>query len=160
MFKHIKVFIFIIFIVIFQIPFTVYSQSSLEINQTVQTNATVDLVDSDWSTIDVLELKTTQQIAPDSTPYIEAVQARINKAEEPISQDSTTYWSRLNDNAGASHWWQSEIDYQEDNAYLNLFYPNVTLDNPNNTYGWYGLDEFEGLQTPAGSFFFPVTLPA
>lgn len=90
----------------------------------------------------------------DRTPYIEAVQARTNKVEEAIPQDSSTYWLRLNDNAGSSHWWRSGIDYQEDTAYLNLIHPNVTLDNPYDTYGWNGLDEFDALQTSAGLLFF------
>jgi len=154
MLNYFKTFIVALLIVIFQFPLTSYSQSSLEINQTAQTNANVDLGDSDWSTIDVLELKKSLQITLDRTPYTEAVQARLNKAEEPTSQDSTTYMPRLNDNAGASHWWLSEIDYQEDKAYLNLFYPNVTLDNPYDTYGWNGLDEFDALQTSAGLLFF------
>lgn len=122
----------LIIVCFFRVP--AFSQASAGQSHVYKGNAAVDPINPDWNTIDVLELKTAQQIALAGNPTIEAAQARISQAEERIAQARSTYWPRVDASAGASRLWWSKNDYLENQAYLNLFFPDATRGDPYDSY--------------------------
>jgi TolC family type I secretion outer membrane protein len=87
-----------------------------------------------WNAIQVLDLKTSEQIALAGNPTIEAAEARVRQAEERISQARSTYWPRLDANAGASRVWMSETEYQDNLSTAQVFNPLATIDDPSDYY--------------------------
>jgi TolC family type I secretion outer membrane protein len=87
-----------------------------------------------WIAIQVLDLKTSEQIALAGNPTIEAAEARVRQAEERISQARSTYWPRLDANAGASRVWMSENEYQDNLSTAQVFNPLATIDDPSDYY--------------------------
>ena len=81
----------------------------------------------DWNVVQVLDLRTAEQIALAGNPTIAAAEARVLQAEERISQARSTYWPRLDANAGASRVWLSETEYQTSLNSALLFNPLATL---------------------------------
>lgn len=132
--KYINTFIITLLIMVCFLPIPAFAQVSAEQSQVYQGNAAVDPANPDWSAMDVLGPETAGQIALAGNPTVEAAQARIGQAEERIAQARSAYWPRLDASAGASRLWWSENDYLENQAYLNLFYPNAVLDDPYDTY--------------------------
>jgi TolC family type I secretion outer membrane protein len=79
-----------------------------------------------WNAVKLLDLRTAEQIALAGNPTIAAAEARVRQAEERISQARSTYWPRLDANAGASRVWLSENEYQEvsNNPFINIDDPS------------------------------------
>jgi len=132
--KHIYLYRIILLIIVLSIPFTAIAQTAAMQNQPHQGNEAVDPARPDWNTIGVLDLQTAWQITMAGNPTVEAAQARVSQAEERISQAQSTYWPRLDASVGASRLWWSENDYLENQAYLNLFFSDATLDDPYDSY--------------------------
>ena len=88
----------------------------------------------DWNVIKVLDLGTAEQIALAGNPTIAAAEARVRQAEERISQARSTYWPRLDANAGAARVWLSENEYQDNLASAQFFNPMATINDPSDRY--------------------------
>jgi len=88
----------------------------------------------DWNAVQVLDLRTAERIALAGNPSIAAAEARVQQAEERIGQARSTYWPRLDANAGASRVWLSENEYQDSLNSALLFNPLATIDDPSDYY--------------------------
>jgi len=103
----------------------------------------------DWNEIQVLDLKTAQQIAMADNPSIQATEARIMQAKERISQAYSTYWPHLDASASVSRVWMPENSYQESLETARIFNPGATIDDPQDYYRtgitatWLLFDGFE-----------------
>jgi outer membrane protein len=103
----------------------------------------------DWGKIDVLDLKTAQQIAMADNPSIHATEIRIMQAKERISQAHSAYWPRLDASASVSRAWMSDNNYQENLDSARIFNPSATIDDPQDYYRtslrttWLLFDGFE-----------------
>ena len=82
----------------------------------------------------MLDLRTAEQIALAGNPTIAAAEARVQQAEERISQARSAYWPRLDANAGATRVWLSENEYQENLGTAQIFNPLATIDDPSDHY--------------------------
>jgi TolC family type I secretion outer membrane protein len=87
-----------------------------------------------WNAIKVLDLSTAEQIALAGNPTIAVAEARLRQAEERISQARSTYWPRLDANAGTSRVWLSENEYQDSLSSAQVFNPLATIDDPSDHY--------------------------
>ena len=103
----------------------------------------------DWGKIDVLDLKTAQQIAMADNPSIHATEIRIMQAKERISQAHSAYWPRLDASASVSRAWMSDNNYQGNLDSARIFNPSATIDDPQDYYRtslrttWLLFDGFE-----------------
>lgn len=88
----------------------------------------------DWNAVQMLDLKSAEQIALAGNPTIAVAEARVKQAEERISQARSTYWPRLDANAGASRVWLSENEYQTNLSNVQIFNPLAALDDPSDHY--------------------------
>jgi outer membrane protein len=87
-----------------------------------------------WNAIKVLDLSTAEQIALAGSPTIAVAEARVRQAKERISQARSTYWPRLDANAGATRIWLSEKEYQDSLSSAQAFNPLADIDDPLDRY--------------------------
>ena len=74
------------------------------------------------------------KVALAGNPTIAAAEARVLQAEERISQARSTYWPRLDANAGAARVWLSENEYQDSLGSAQIFNPLAAIDDPSDHY--------------------------
>jgi len=89
---------------------------------------------ADWSRIDTLDLATAVKIALSENPGIDAASARVRQAKAQVDQARSTYWPRLDANAGGARVELSENAYQENLATARLLNPSATIDDPEEYY--------------------------
>jgi len=87
-----------------------------------------------WKAIKVLDLRTAEQISLAGNPTIAVAEARVRQAEERIRQARSTYWPRLDANAGATRIWLSENEYQDSLSSAQIFNPLTDIDDPSDHY--------------------------
>ncbi len=87
---------------------------------------------SSLASLQVLDLKTAQQIALSSNPSIEAGAARVRSAKEQVEQASSLYWPRVDSELAYSRVDLSSRKYNS--ALMSATVFNATVDDPSDNY--------------------------
>lgn len=88
----------------------------------------------DWTTIEVLDLKTAARIALVGNPTLAAAEARVRQAMERVKQAKADYWPRLDLTALGARVWLSDNDLKTNLAMARLLDPAATVDDPEDRY--------------------------